>query len=325
MQIRERVFLVGCPRSGTTILQAAIAAHPKITTFPEAAFFRQAVGRFRERFGYYRGKEPPAGWPSALGPVWSRWTRVEEFVLDQLRPAGMAHPSATACVVRFLEQVNRADLIRLYPRKTLALKPKIEGFINILDQLAIERGKDTWLEKTPSHVLYLDVIEEHVPTAKFIHLIRHGPDVVASLADALASHESWRAANPGLAGVENMVRLWNRCYNRSRRCKPLENHCLVSYENLLRDPEPVLRKICHFLGLGFQPSMLLPKGAGLWTIGAMGPAKRGVGKGIKAPDEKFTTIFSPAEQQFILAKLKTETMNLDVGHGRRSSPDRDVS
>lgn len=35
----QRIFLVGAPRSGTTILQSLLAAHPRITSFPETKFF----------------------------------------------------------------------------------------------------------------------------------------------------------------------------------------------------------------------------------------------------------------------------------------------
>ncbi|MDQ2098258.1 MAG: sulfotransferase [Tychonema bourrellyi B0820] len=35
----KRIFLVGSPRSGTTILQSLLAAHPEIISFPESKFF----------------------------------------------------------------------------------------------------------------------------------------------------------------------------------------------------------------------------------------------------------------------------------------------
>lgn len=44
----KRIFLVGCPRSGTTILQSLLAAHPKITSFPETKFFHYLC-RFRSQ------------------------------------------------------------------------------------------------------------------------------------------------------------------------------------------------------------------------------------------------------------------------------------
>ena len=40
----QQLFLVGCPRSGTTILQSLLAAHPDITSFPETQFFLHLWG-----------------------------------------------------------------------------------------------------------------------------------------------------------------------------------------------------------------------------------------------------------------------------------------
>lgn len=37
--IRSRIFVVGCPRSGTTLVQSLLAAHPRLASFPESHFF----------------------------------------------------------------------------------------------------------------------------------------------------------------------------------------------------------------------------------------------------------------------------------------------
>jgi len=42
--IKTRAFLVGCPRSGTTLLQAMLFAHPEIYSFPETNFFLSLFG-----------------------------------------------------------------------------------------------------------------------------------------------------------------------------------------------------------------------------------------------------------------------------------------
>lgn len=39
----QRIFLVGCPRSGTTIFQSLLAAHPEIVSFPETKIFQYAL------------------------------------------------------------------------------------------------------------------------------------------------------------------------------------------------------------------------------------------------------------------------------------------
>ncbi|MEQ8960988.1 MAG: sulfotransferase [Coleofasciculus sp. C2-GNP5-27] len=47
--LKERIFLVGCPRSGTTLLQSLLAAHPQIASFPESHFFRHLIPEFEPK------------------------------------------------------------------------------------------------------------------------------------------------------------------------------------------------------------------------------------------------------------------------------------
>jgi Sulfotransferase family len=43
-EVKTRAFLVGCPRSGATLLQSMLFAHPEIYTFPESSFFFPLFG-----------------------------------------------------------------------------------------------------------------------------------------------------------------------------------------------------------------------------------------------------------------------------------------
>ncbi|MEG4286173.1 sulfotransferase [Microcoleus sp. A006_D1] len=48
----KRIFLVGCPRSGTTILQSLLASNPEIISFPESKFFHYLL------YDLFAGKLP---------------------------------------------------------------------------------------------------------------------------------------------------------------------------------------------------------------------------------------------------------------------------
>ena len=58
----KRIFLVGTPRSGTTILQSLLAAHPEVISFPESKFFHyllydKLVGQLRSRMEVFFNDE----------------------------------------------------------------------------------------------------------------------------------------------------------------------------------------------------------------------------------------------------------------------------
>jgi hypothetical protein len=46
--ITRRIFVVGCPRSGTTVLQSLVGAHPRVRAFPESHFFARAAASPRD-------------------------------------------------------------------------------------------------------------------------------------------------------------------------------------------------------------------------------------------------------------------------------------
>ncbi len=45
----NRVFIVGAPRSGTTLLQSMLAAHPRTVSFPETQYFVSSGGLAERR------------------------------------------------------------------------------------------------------------------------------------------------------------------------------------------------------------------------------------------------------------------------------------
>ncbi len=155
----RRIFVVGCGRSGTTLLQSLLASHPEITSFPESHFFPQLrPGR--------------------------RWAR----------KLGLISPRAPARFDAFVAAVGWPRRVR--PRLPLA-RGYARAFVRLLDAIALKDGKANWVEKTPHHLRYIDEIESYVPDAVFIHIIRSGADVVASYY-AASNEPSFKGFGGGL-------------------------------------------------------------------------------------------------------------------------------
>lgn len=218
-----RVFLVGCPRSGTTFLQDLLARHPQVLSLPETAFFDDTVGGFQT------------------------WVRSGET--PKLRGRlGYAGRAARRNVPRKLREIAEATGARApWLPWRWRYADYVRQFTGLLDAAAQSRGRSLWLEKTPNHLAYLPYIEALVPGARCIHLVRRGEDVIASLVDAgLRYEQAMDAFDHGLAWWASQ---WNRSVEVHRRYAGAPRHLVVFHEDLIADLSGQFRRICEFLGV----------------------------------------------------------------------------
>jgi len=208
--IPARFFLVGCPRSGTTLLQALIAAHPQITSFPETHFFWAIDKPWRVRLGLASRKR-----------------------------------RERARLLAFIEAIDRPDLLPQVPQRSPWLAPYVQSFLRILDGLALERNKSCWLEKTPGHLQRIRIINHFVPGARYVHIVRNGDDTVASLFDVCRNYpQQWGS----VCDLDWCIERWNHDVRLSAQAAGKPNHLIVRYEKLVADPEATLREVFTFLG-----------------------------------------------------------------------------
>ena len=118
----------------------------------------------------------------------------------------------------------------------------------IYRQYAGCHGKPRWGDKTPLYQLHMRAIAGHFPEARFIHIIRDGRDV------ALSGKNLWFGPGPDL---EAQARNWKeRILETRRQAKAVPYYMEVRYEDLILKPESVLREICAFIAVDYDPSML---------------------------------------------------------------------
>lgn len=289
---QTRVFLVGCPRSGTTLLQSLLAAHPRLVSFPETHFFRVVLARreerWRRRFGIASSHAPEA--------------------LARLAALGVMDGSSS-------NQRRRMVTVGQYARL----------LTNTLDRAAAASGATHWLEKTPDHLLDVREIQRHVRRPNFIHMIRDGRAVIASLFEVKREHPEWG----GLATVDRVIEQWRRGLHRSLSWVGRRNHAFVSYERLVADPHRVLFRLCEFLSLpvsdGSVEEMVrgyareqqrlvgyaqgTPKG----YVAQGEPWKETVAEQIENRNaEKFTALFAPDDRALIDRAVADEERTIEA-------------
>src|SRR5260370_23069408 len=143
------VFLVGCARSGTTLLQRLVDAHPQIAITPEmhwiTDYFRQ--GRWLGPEGRVTAEQ--------VSSMIQNQKRFGQFELSPEEFAGLLDAGQPGPYVTFLN-----GIFALYGK---------------------HKGKRFVGNKTPAYVRRIPTLHALWPEAKFVHLIRDGRDVALSV------------------------------------------------------------------------------------------------------------------------------------------------
>ena len=115
---------------------------------------------------------------------------------------------------------------------------------------AEKQGKPRWGDKTPAYMLSVQRIGRTLPESRFIHLIRDGRDVALS--------QTARALNEQPPPAEQAARWVKRIRKSREQASSLKGPRYVEarYEDLVRDPETTLRRICEFVDLPWDEAML---------------------------------------------------------------------
>jgi hypothetical protein len=121
-----------------------------------------------------------------------------------------------------------------------------EFYTGMFARYAAEQGKARWGEKTPFHTSLIPEMAAIFPTSVFVGIVRHPGAVAASLGDSFHyayddALSYWTTTN--LALVEGARGLGDR-------------FVLCRYEDLVTDPEPVLREVMLTVGEDFSPALL---------------------------------------------------------------------
>jgi hypothetical protein len=213
------IFVVGCPRSGTTMLQLMLHAHPRIALPPENRFLLPAYERRHE----YGDLSLPA----------QRRALAEWIVASpQFDDLGLDSAEVVEAVV--------------------AAPPTLGSAFGTIFQMYARRfGKPRWGDKRPLYLRNLPTILRLFPDAQIINILRDGRDCVASLKET-----PWSTDDFGKL-VDTWVRSADAS-TRAARDYPADVYHQVRYEDLVADPEPHLKSICAFLGEEYDPAMARP-------------------------------------------------------------------
>lgn len=215
---RGLFFIVGCGRSGTTLLQTMLLSDPSVVLPPETKFY-PAI----ETHGWTHRLDltTDADFAKAVPLVWE----------DQAR--------------RGLE-CDRA----IFERFAAAAPRTWDGlFLAYLAAFAEPSGATRVGEKSPVHTHYVGSLSESFPDAKFIHMVRDPRAVV------LSRIKAGFGSNLVEPNVHRWRRAAEMHRDHAERLGS-DRYLLVHYEQLVSDQRETLGRVCEFLGIELTDAML---------------------------------------------------------------------
>jgi hypothetical protein len=145
--------------------------------------------------------------------------------------------------------VKRGGLIEnpdaILSRHTASYSELIDA---IFQSYADSLGKALWGDKTPFYTPDIDVLHRIFPDAKILHLVRDGRDVVLSQKSI-----EWMSGN-----LPKLILDWRWKTTIAHKVGSAlgDNFLEIRYEDLVRQPEQMLRRICSLIDETYDQTML---------------------------------------------------------------------
>lgn len=226
---KDAIFLLSCPRSGSTIFRLILAAHPGLFAPPELHLlpFDHMANRGQEI--------------DELGFGWMR--------------AGVAEALADAKGISLEQAYKEAHI----------LEQENKSIPETYDHLQSQVGDRLLIDKTPfypCHIDWLNKIEDTFENPKYLFLTRHPFGMISSFVklrlQALTKNNfGCDAESPWHLGEKWWLN-GNQNIKDFLEKIPQERHTFLRYEDLIASTEDSVNQICQFLNIEFNSKMLNP-------------------------------------------------------------------
>ncbi len=228
------IFILGNPRSGTTLFRLVLAAHSKLIIPPESEF----IVRLYPKFGHVRSFDRGAlldligdiSGEKSIVNVEEQWQVSLAPYLDEIDDhVGKSYAEICSSLYFFYARAKGLD------------------------------GKVIWGDKNNAHGNYIDVLTDLYPKAKFIHVVRDGRAVLSSYQKLnIDKKQKYAPVLPKEVAVVagRWMDMVSRISRHLKRYSSLECYITIRYEDLLDGFESTAEKVCTFLDIDYESSML---------------------------------------------------------------------
>jgi len=247
-QITAPLFVLGLPRTGTTVLYGMLASNPAL--------------RSPSSWEVARPFPPPGPQPdpqrvAAMDKDFAQFLKIAPGV-DAIHPLGSHLPQE--CLALQAPQFLSYEYPTTFPvpgywawLREQDMRPAYEFEKAFLQHLQSGYGGERWILKTPAHLMWLDALLEVFPDALLVHTHRNPATVLASVSSLMTAFRGAmsNAVDPHEVGREQLE-AWTWGLERTiavRDRLPANRVVDVHFADTVDDPVGTVRRVYEHFGL----------------------------------------------------------------------------
>lgn len=237
MKIEKSIFIVGVPRSGTTLLYHLLAQHSDLVWFSKEDEKKFLTNEFLKK-------------SHTFTKIKKKYLEIQENLTKNQSKDEIKVPAELSFVY---------DAVFPEKWKDKVSEQNLEILISEITNLLKSTGKKRYLNKTPHNSIRISKINEIFPNSKFIHIIRDPRAVVNSLIERTKELDSDYFGIPmnkkirfSMNPVEKHSLQWKQVVKEIiKTAKKLDSSQFlqIKYEEFTDKPDYWLEKITNFCEL----------------------------------------------------------------------------
>ena len=251
-EIRQPLFIVGLPRSGTTLLHTLLATDPEhrcplmwevmMPSPPTSDGEKRRIQQAAKSCDYFSWLAPNFHYVHPVGP------KIPQECVGLMAPTFMTDQFDTMFYVpSYRGWFFKQDL-----------RPAYQYHHRFLQHLQFRQGARRWILKAPTHMFAIPALLSVYPDALFVQTHRTPVDAMASVSSlvTILRRAFSDAADPFVACRE-AIDYWSETMDKflqERDRLPSDRICDIAYGDLCRDPIAAVERIYQHFGWPLSPA-----------------------------------------------------------------------